>query len=304
MDDVKVKKPRKADKRTREREPFSGFPQEIRQTDFSILPNVWINVCAAIENLAELKVVLYIMRHTWGFNNYDSFVRITIDEFMNGRKRSDGSRMDMGTQLSKVAVVNGLALAEKDGFIVSELDESDKARKKKSYKLNMLPAQEQEDEGQSDVKIVYTDGKDCLHQDTQSLQRSDNEFEEITYEENCNSNYPSTEKNLEAIRSIPSPRTGPRGANVIRQQVEDFSSDLGDAEHIASNVVQAYKIHHDSGLDEETFIDLMYEARERARKASIKKVNAHGRPNRMPYFFRCLKQLAQGGHYESNRDAL
>src|SRR5205807_4456594 len=102
----------------------------------------WINIVGCIQNLSELKVVLYILRHTWGYQEYDAAKHITIDEFVNGRKRRDGTRMDIGTGLSERAVINGLALAEKHGFIVCEVDDSDLGRVKKSYKLKMQAAEE------------------------------------------------------------------------------------------------------------------------------------------------------------------
>src|SRR5437899_8188066 len=92
---------------------------------------------ASIDNLAELKVIEYLMRHTWGFKEYDQFKFITIDEFMHGRLRSDGvTRMDKGTGLkSDRSVKDGLKAAIDDGYVVCEQDA--KAKVKKSYKLKM-----------------------------------------------------------------------------------------------------------------------------------------------------------------------
>ena len=55
------------------------------------MPTVWIDICARIDNLAELKVVQYVLRHTWGYQEYGIKKRITIDEFISGRRRRDGS---------------------------------------------------------------------------------------------------------------------------------------------------------------------------------------------------------------------
>jgi hypothetical protein len=103
------------------------------------MPNEWINICAGIKSLAELKIVQYVLRHTWGFQEYDGNPKpITTDEFMHGRKRGDGSRMDNGTGLSDRGVKDGVALAIKEGYLVCEVDDSDKARIKKSYSLKMF----------------------------------------------------------------------------------------------------------------------------------------------------------------------
>src|SRR5215475_104512 len=73
-------------------DPFIGFTQESISDEYFRVPAIFLSLCAMIDNLAELKVVMYIMRHTWGFQEYNAPKRITIDEFVDGRKRADGSR--------------------------------------------------------------------------------------------------------------------------------------------------------------------------------------------------------------------
>jgi DNA-binding PadR family transcriptional regulator len=87
--------------------------------------------------MAEMKVVLYLLRHTWGFSEFGKPKKLTTDEFANGRKKRDQSRMDAGTGLSENSVRAGLDKAVEHGFIAVETDESDKARIEKWYCLNM-----------------------------------------------------------------------------------------------------------------------------------------------------------------------
>jgi hypothetical protein len=118
-------------------EKFGGFTPPV--SNYFRMPNEWINICAEIKSLAELKVVQYVLRHTWGFQEYDGKSKpITTDEFMYGRKYKDGSRMDSGTGLSDRGVKDGVALAIEHGYLVCEVDDSDKARIKKSYGLKMF----------------------------------------------------------------------------------------------------------------------------------------------------------------------
>lgn len=119
---------------------FNGFTQAKR--NYYTCPLQWVDVIAAIDNLAELKIVNYILRHTWGFHEYGVAKRITNDELMHGRKHKDGSRMDKGTGLSKPSVIDGLRRAEEHGYIVSEVDDSDGGNIKKSYMLKMAPVAE------------------------------------------------------------------------------------------------------------------------------------------------------------------
>lgn len=114
---------------------FKGFQKPSQ--NYSKLPHDLIDNLPEIDSLAELKVVLYILRHTWGFSEYDKPKKMTTDEFANGRKRKDGSRMDGGTGLAANSIRAGLEKAVEHGFITVDIDESDAARIEKWYCLNM-----------------------------------------------------------------------------------------------------------------------------------------------------------------------
>lgn len=129
---------------------FIGFSKPT--TNFFHMPNEWTNITADIDNLAELKIVEYVLRHTWGFQEYGISKTISTDEFMYGRKRTDGTRMDRGTGLSKQSVIDGVQRAIDDGYLICTIDSADKARIKKSYILNMYTAPTEIEETQSDVK--------------------------------------------------------------------------------------------------------------------------------------------------------
>ena len=135
---------------------FSGFSDP--EGFFTRLPHSFIDTLPDLTTLAELKVVLYILRHTWGFGDYDKPKRITTDEFMLGRKQKDRSRMDRGTGLSKQAVIDGLAIAEAHRFITVEWDTHDAARKHKSYCLTTAGSKALT----SVVKTLYLDQRKKL----------------------------------------------------------------------------------------------------------------------------------------------
>jgi predicted transcriptional regulator len=94
-----------------------------------------------IENLhvmsgSEVKVLFYLLRHTWGFSEFsDRDIKpLSIDEFMHGRKRSDGSRMDQGLQLSKPSILKAIDGLMEKGLLVRYIDNSDLARIKIHYR--------------------------------------------------------------------------------------------------------------------------------------------------------------------------
>lgn len=115
---------------------FDGFPTPTK--NFFSMPNAITDIIADITNMAELKVILYVIRHTWGFHEYGKPKAISVDEFMNGRRTRDGKgRMDKGTGLSHHSVIDGLKRAVEHEYLICEVDDSDLARVKKSYSLKM-----------------------------------------------------------------------------------------------------------------------------------------------------------------------
>src|SRR6266550_4341029 len=114
---------------------FEGFSKP--ETNFFRLPNEWTDITAQVTSLAEMKLVEYVLKHTWGYSEFDVVKKITTDEFMYGRKKKNGDRIDIGTGLSNKSVIDGLHKAVEHGLLEVEIDDADKARIKKFYKLKM-----------------------------------------------------------------------------------------------------------------------------------------------------------------------
>ena len=73
---------------------FDGFSKP--ETNFFRLPNEWTDITAQVTSLAEMKLVEYVLKHTWGYSEFDVVKKITTDEFMYGRKKKSGERVDKG----------------------------------------------------------------------------------------------------------------------------------------------------------------------------------------------------------------
>jgi hypothetical protein len=115
---------------------MSGF--SMPNENWSKLPHEFINLLPDLTE-AELRVTLYILRHTWGYGEYGQVKRITLDEFEFGRKDKDGNRMDRGCGVQRKAIERGLDRAVEHGLITVDIDASDKARVKKYYGIRMQP---------------------------------------------------------------------------------------------------------------------------------------------------------------------
>src|SRR5437763_15408604 len=159
---------------------FTGFSKP--EANFFRLPNEWTDITAKVTSLAEMKLVEYVLKHTWGYSEFDVVKKITTDEFMSGRKKKSGERIDIGTGLSKPSVIAGLKSAVEHGLLEEEIDDSDKARIKKFYKLKMkMPLEDAEPEKQAshaDVKKLYIGVKDFNSRGKESLHRSEKDTQE------------------------------------------------------------------------------------------------------------------------------
>ena len=155
---------------------YEGFSKP--EANFFRLPNEWTDITAQITSLAEMKLVEYVLRHTWGYSEYDIVKKITTDEFMHGRKGKDGNRIDHGTGLSNKSVIEGLHKAVQHGLLEVETDYRDKARIKKCYKLKMKTPLQEDHGSYSDVKNVHIGEKNVHSSYVKSSHRSEKETKE------------------------------------------------------------------------------------------------------------------------------
>jgi len=159
---------------------FAGFDEP--KANFSKLPHSLVSVLPLIETVAELKCIIYILRHTWGFG--DDSKKITLDEFENGRKRKDGTRIDNGVGLSRPSIINGLKRAAQHGFIIIEKS-GDPGRQERVYSIHMV--------NDDQLKVLTPPVKSFNPPSKESLPRSEKETQIDTQERKKDSISPSGE---------------------------------------------------------------------------------------------------------------
>ncbi len=87
---------------------------------------------------AELKVLLYIIRRTFGFKKESDSV--SLNQMTNGIVTKDGRVLDKGTGLSKAAVALAVRSLEEKGLILrNRMRSSEKGDEPTTYALNILP---------------------------------------------------------------------------------------------------------------------------------------------------------------------
>jgi hypothetical protein len=82
----------------------------------------------------------------------------------------------------------------------------------------------------------------------------------------------------------------PEYSPYIAQVITDFSQELGDVEHIVSNVSQGLRLWEKSRMGEEEFVGCLYDAKGLTRKYQARPHN-DAMQNKMAYFFTVLRSL-------------
>jgi hypothetical protein len=164
---------------------FTGF--DVPHQNWFKLPHDWTDLTAQMNSWAEQKVVEYVLRHTWGFQEYGGLKRITLDEFENGRKRTDGTRMDCGIGMRRQAIIRGIRQAVADGFLVEQVDARDRGRTRKEYGLHMASAYEPDNTSASQGYEDHTPGVRTSHRSgVTTTRRTEKETSERNYRKPLN----------------------------------------------------------------------------------------------------------------------
>jgi len=102
---------------TKNERPFPGFP-----SDFWVpVPPVFFDELLPIMGEAVLRVVLYAMRRTYGWQKLEDW--IALDDFVRGREievRGQTAR-DYGCGLTRQGTINGLRKAVGDGYLTKRV---------------------------------------------------------------------------------------------------------------------------------------------------------------------------------------
>src|SRR5258708_13009575 len=86
---------------------------------------------------AELKVLLYIIRRTFGFKKTED--NISLSQMLNGITKKEGEVLDKGTGLSKKTLLAALNTLEEKNIIITERRRSaERGNEPTTYKLNIV----------------------------------------------------------------------------------------------------------------------------------------------------------------------
>ena len=128
---------------------FDGFSEP--KTNWYRLPNDWFDIWIRIRQeygsrfAALLKMLEYILIHTWGAGRFNGSVQISADEIRNGRRIKKDKRLDQGTGISENAVRRAGDFLEKFGLLEIKKDGRDKARQLRTYTPRMKEQRDEKD---------------------------------------------------------------------------------------------------------------------------------------------------------------
>ncbi|MCC6611831.1 MAG: replication protein [Anaerolineae bacterium] len=112
----------------------------------------------------ELKVLLYIIRRTFGFKKAQD--SISLNQMLHGIQRQDGSVLDSGVGLSKPTLLSALRSLEEQGIILRVRRSDDKRGDlPTAYSLRMadaVPTREEPQEEGGGQKTLPRGGKESL----------------------------------------------------------------------------------------------------------------------------------------------
>src|SRR3954466_979968 len=113
--------------------PFRGF----RSPSYTPVPDELFDELLVDLSGAELKVLLYIIRRTFGFKRESD--NISLSQMLTGLKTQDGRVLDRGVGLSKKTLLVALRALRERGVIVAEWRQSvEKGNEPTAYCLNVL----------------------------------------------------------------------------------------------------------------------------------------------------------------------
>ncbi len=120
----------------------------------TIVPDDVFDVLAPELNEAELRVLLYIVRRTFGFKKDND--NISLRQMVEGITTKDGRVLDRGTGMSKSAVARGLAgLREKKIIVAVRNSSAERGNEATTYRLHF--EHDRDDEGTDPTSSVGVD---------------------------------------------------------------------------------------------------------------------------------------------------
>lgn len=289
------------------RTPFRGYTGP----NFTPVPDQLFDEQLADLSGAELKVLLYIMRRTFGFKRDAD--AISLSQMLHGIAKRDGQPLDKGTGLSKPTLLQTLrSLVEKQIVIAERRRSKEKGDEPTVYRLNIIEPGTDGELSRPVVKKFYRGVvkespspvvKKPAPQETVIQKTEPSIYRKATPigEEGKTraTNYPvvdrTTSQRIESVGAVlqrhrVATDTDNREARrVVESAVREFAREFGDRASTRASTTRAINLMRASGRSLPAFVSTLYEAR------AITRDRLHGSGgmtrNPMGYFFAVIADL-------------
>jgi hypothetical protein len=214
---------------------FQGFDGP----NYTICPDQLFDQLLPMLSESELKVLLYVIRRTFGFRKDAD--AISISQMVNGIITQDGRVLDRGTGLSKSSVRRGVqGLIEKEILLVSQIrskvGDYDSNVYRLRFRQGVVP--------NSNHPGVNLDLPVVPIWDPQETEKQQTERQEVEA-----SKGPTRFEKYDAARLS------------LLPYAEDLGREFNDQAPLPSTLSRLANLHRRSGLDLDSFIDRMMQAR-------------------------------------------
>lgn len=288
--------------------PFEGFSSP----SYTQVPDELFDSLMPTLADAELRVLLYVIRRTFGFKRDAD--AISLSQMVSGITTRDGRVLDHGTGLSKATVARGLKGLRDKGIVIAQRNSSaERGDEPTSYRLHFktepvtftLPLSQQQDTAHSAPRVSAPRQAVSRPQDTQetgskrtAFEYSKAEASEVTSAGEQGSEEPYTwseqqqsEKSagMENLGSLLHLRIRRDASGddrrAIAAAIERFSAQLGDQAEVKVSVSRAINLFQASGVSRDGFIDVLFQAKGEVEDRRNFPGKAPIPRNRMAYFF-------------------
>ncbi len=289
---------------------FEGFASP----NFTQVPDELFDVLMPQLSDAELRVLLYIVRRTFGFKRDTD--AISLSQMVSGITTREGQVLDRGTGLSKATVARGLAGLREKGVILAERRSSvQRGNEATTYRLRFkaassemteraTPLSQVRDKAHSAPRVSAVRQALSQPRDTQETGGKKTDFDtskEIALRDERAGGEPTQDPNpspseqskpvggMESLAAVvrrraPKP-SGGEDQVAIAATVERLAPELGDTASPKASTTRAMNLFQQSGVGRDAFLGVLFQASAEVRDRCRDPGKAPLPRNRMAYFF-------------------
>jgi len=250
---------------------FEGFSSP----NGTIVPDEVFDVLMPQLSNCELRVMLYIVRRTFGFKKDSD--DISLSQMAVGIRTRDGRILDRGTGLSKSSVARGV-----NGLVEKRIVE--KTRNQCTKKGDQATTYRLRFKAETDAAPVsHQRQPPCPTNGTPRVPPTDTQ--QRVKQETVNKKEYSKEV---------SPEVSENDRKIISSVIEDFAREMNDQAPLSSSVTRALNLYRRTDLDVESFTGMLYMARRTTQSyTGVIRQGQPGQRQKMAYFFSVLGDLSE-----------